>query len=260
MAFRSANLNRLVKFNSSTSSDFIDSIEKYSDDRIAAQNNEPSHRTFAPSSFRCPRVSFFRLRGTQPDKIKSPDKTLDFVARLGTAIHEYIQTDLEDLFGDKWIDVETHLNEIDPPYQYELKKKEHETMIATQNPPVTFACDGIIELNGERYLLEIKSSEHTSFDELMNPKPIHIDQVKFYGTFLQLKKALVLYVDRQYGSYKCYEVDITQADNNYIWNKINYVTEMVDCNLIPEGLPAGDPNCNPNMCKYYYKCTKDWGK
>ena len=55
MAFREANLGRLVKFNSAASSDFIDAYEQHWENKIAAKNAEPKHKTFAPSSFRCPR-------------------------------------------------------------------------------------------------------------------------------------------------------------------------------------------------------------
>lgn len=257
MAFRGANLSRLVKFNSATSSDFINSYEKFWEDKIASQNSEPKHKTFAPSSFRCPRVSWFRLRGVQPDNIPTPDKTLDFTAIVGTALHENIQSNLEEMLGASWIDVSQHLKELNPTWQYEVTKKGHETLIEIFDPPVRFACDGIIELNGKTYLLEIKSSEFGSFDELMEPKSRHMDQVKFYCTMLGLDKALILYIDRQYGGLKCYEISITENDRTYIWDKINYVLECVDIMIAPEKLPQGDINCSPNMCPYWKRC-KEW--
>lgn len=258
MAFRGANLSRLVKFNSATSSDFIDSYEKFWEDKIASQNNQPKHKTFAPSSFRCPRVSWFRLRGVQPDAMKNPDMTLDFTAIVGTAVHENIQENLESMLGHDWIDVGYHLQEIAPNWEYQIEKRGHETLIEISNPPVRFACDGIIRLNGKKYLLEIKTSEYASFDELTNPKERHMDQVKFYCTMLQLDGALVLYVDRQYGGLKCYEMTVTDSDKKYIWDKINYIMECVDTMIAPERLPKDDINCNPNMCPYYKRC-KEWG-
>lgn len=258
MAFRGANLSRLVKFNSATSSDFINSYEKFWEDKIASQNNQPKHKTFAPSSFRCPRVSWFRLRGVQPDEIKNPDMTLDFTAIVGTAVHENIQENLEVMLGHHWIDVGEHLEELSPHWKYEIEKKGHETLIEIECPPVRFACDGIIRLDGKKYLLEIKTSEYSSFDELTNPKERHMDQVKFYCTMLGLDGALVLYVDRQYGGLKCYEVSVTSSDRNYIWDKINYILECVDTMIAPERLPKDDVNCNPNMCPYYKRC-KEWG-
>lgn len=258
MAFRVANLGRLVKFNSAASSDFIDAYEQFWENKIAAQNAEPKHKTFAPSSFRCPRVSWFRLRGVQPDSIPVPDKTLDFSAQVGTACHSAIQSNLAELLGADWIDVGEYLKELNPDYKYKIEKSGFETRIEIDSPPVRFACDGIIRWKGELYLLEIKTSEYTSFDQLTDPKSIHLDQIKFYATMLGLKKVLVLYQDRLYGGLKCYEVTIGPDDIKYVKDKITYIMDMVDANLAPERLPNGDSWCSPNMCPYYKKC-KEWG-
>lgn len=259
MTFRGANLSRLARFNSSASSDFVDSFEKFWQDEIAARNVEPKHQTFAPSSFRCPRIQWFRLRGVQPDKIKSPDTTLDFTAVLGTAIHEFVQNKVSRMPDVRWIDVTDHLKEVNPDYKYEVTKKGYETQIEIFDPPVRFACDGIIEVTGQRYLLEIKSSEFSSFDDLTNAKPQHVDQTKIYGTLLHLNKVLFLYVDRQYGGLKCYEQDITLADKDKVNNTIKYVQDCVNSYIAPEGLPLGDNWCTRSMCPYFDKC-QEWGR
>lgn len=258
MAFRSSNIARLVKFNSATSSKFIDQYENFVDGKIAARNAEPKHRTFAPSSFRCPRISWFRLRGVQPDKIPSPDRTLQFTADIGTACHNIIQENLIEMLGEDWIDVDTYLKEINFPYKYTVTKHGFETQIEIDEPPVRFACDGIIRINGEYYLLEIKTSDYASFDELMEPKEQHEDQVKFYGTILQLKKVLVLYQDRQYGGLKCYEKEITERDRQFVMDRIAYVQEMVRANIAPDRLPRDDSWCTPSHCPYHAKC-REWG-
>lgn len=258
MAFREANLGRLVKFNSAASSDFIDAYEQHWENKIAAKNAEPKHKTFAPSSFRCPRVSWFRLRGVQPDSIPTPDKTLDFSAQVGTACHENIQRNLAEMLKADWIDVAEYLENLKPNYKYKVEKSGFETRIEIDSPPVRFACDGIIRWRGELYLLEIKTSEYSSFDQLTDPKSIHLDQIKFYASLLGLKKALVLYQDRTYGVLKCYEVTISQSDVEYVKNKIQYIIDMVDANLAPERLDRTDSWCSPNMCPYYKKC-KEWG-
>lgn len=258
MAFRPANFAHLAKFNSAASSDFIDFYEGILDNKIAARNSEPKHKTFAPSSFRCPRISWFRLRGVQPDVVSKPDRTMEFSAQIGTACHVEIQKNLQQALGDDWIDVETYLNDHPVQYEYELKKAGLETQITVYNPPVRFACDGIIRWKGEIYLLEIKTSEFTSFDELTDPKDKHVDQIKCYATLLGINHVLVLYQDRQYGGLKCYEMTITLSDNKFVLDRFKYVMDMVEANLAPEGLPKGDAWCTSSMCPYYAKC-KEWG-
>lgn len=258
MAFKPANLARLAKFNSAASSNFIDMYENFVDQQIAAQNAEPKHRTFAPSSMRCPRISWFRLRGVQPDEIPKPDRVLQFTADIGSACHEIIQSNLSKALGPNWIKVEDYLKLINFPYKYTLTENGFETQIEIDSPPIRFACDGIIFWEGKYYLLEIKTSEYASFDELTDPKEQHKDQIKVYCTIFGLAGALVLYQDRQYGGLKCYEFQVTEADRKAVLDGMNHVMEMAECNLAPERLPKGDPWCTAGHCPYYRKC-KEWG-
>ena len=258
MAFKSANLSRLVKFNSAASCKLIDTYEAFVDSKIAARNAEPKHQTFAPSSFRCPRISWFRLRGVQPDVVKTPDRTLEFTAQLGTACHNVIQENFSELLGDDWLDVKDYLDSIDFPYEYSVNKNGFEYQIEILDPPVRFAVDGIVRIDGEVYLLEIKTSEYSSFDELMNPKDQHIDQIKFYCTLLGLSKCLVLYQDRLYGGLKCYEVLVTDIEKDEVRAKIKHIQEMVEANIAPDRLPREDSWCTSSHCPYYAKC-RQWG-
>lgn len=259
MAFRSANFARLVKFNSAASSDFLCMYKDFVEQKIAAKNAEPKHQTFAPSSFRCPRISWFRLRGVQPDKASEVDWTLNFTAQVGTSCHEVIQSNLEEALGDNWISVADFLKEHPIPYKCELVQKGHETLISIESPPVRFACDGIVFWQGKYYLLEIKTSEYASFDELTDMKPQHIDQINCYGTLLGISDVLMLYQDRQYGDLKCYEHHINASAKDSVLKTFDYVTSMVEANLAPEGLPAGDSWCSRSRCIYYDRC-QEWGR
>lgn len=261
MAFRSVNFAHLAKFNSAASSDFIDFYQSCIESKIREENSKPSSKTIAPSSFRCDRRTWFRLRGTEPDRPKKVDPTLRFTADIGTACHRIIQSTLKEALGDDWIEVEDYLKEHPIPYEYELTKSEDglETLIYIKKPAIRFACDGIIRWKGKYYLLEIKTSEFNSFDDLTDVKDQHVDQIKCYGTLLNLHNVLTLYQDRQYGNLKCYEKTISDNDMNYVLNKMNHVQELVDANIAPEPLPKGDSWCTPSHCPYYTKCGQ-WGR
>lgn len=258
MAFRSIGSTHLTRFNSAASCDFLDMYESFVDSKIREELQTPSSRTFAPSSFRCDRRSWFRLRGVEPDRQKSVDRVLNFTAELGTACHAVIQTNLKQALKDDWISVKDYLLENPPESRYILTESEDglETKIEFLDLPVRFACDGIIRWKGELYLLEIKTSEFSSFQDLTDPKSIHIDQILCYGTLLGLSNVLVLYQDRQYGSLKCYELKISEGDKDTIRKRFKHVLDMVEANIAPDRLPTGDSWCN--NCPYPQKC-KEWG-
>ena len=257
MGFKSVQDIHLASFNSSISSQFLDDFTTMLDNTILEKEQTMPSRTFAPSSIRCKRISWFRLRGVEPEKEVVVDRGLQFRADMGTACHHIIQSTLINSLGEDWIDVRDYLAKLNPPYKYTCEQLGFETRIEIEDPPIKFAPDGIIRYKDKLRLFEIKSSEHSSFVELKEPKPVHVDQIKCYGTLLDLPDALVLYQDRQYGDLKCYEFNITDSDMKSTWNMFDEVRRYVDMNIAPPKLPKGDPWCSPAHCRYFNKC-KEW--
>lgn len=257
MSFRTADFQHLIKFNSATSCHFIDDYESHVKAKIQAENLEPKSQTFAPSSVRCKRISWFRLRGVQPDFNKNPDLGLNFTADIGTACHQIIQQNLIELYGDNWITVPDYLKHLAPKYRYNVESSGYETQVEILDPPIRFACDGILFIDNKYYLLEIKTADYTSFDQLTGPKPQHIDQIKCYATILGIPNVLVLYVDRQYGTMKCFEITVSPGEMTEVWSMFEDVQSAVSSMIAPPKLPKNDSWCTPSHCLYYKKC-QEW--
>lgn len=254
MAFQPMNMQSLVRFNSALSSNLLDIFENTLDSCILNDSKRKPSKTFAPSSMRCERISWFRLRGVDPDGEVIPDKGLDFTAKMGVACHEYIQSILSQT--SYWVNVSEYIKTIYSDTDYQITKSLYETQIALNSPPIKFACDGILNLQGALVLLEIKSCSHSSFVDLVNPKHEHIYQAKGYCTLLKLPKILFLYIDRQYGDIKVYEVSVSDMDKQSISDMFNRVQNCVETNIAPAPLPRGDRWCNASMCNYYKKCSE----
>lgn len=256
MPFQSIENFRGARFNSSTSSEFLDYYENAVDNFIRAKESEKPSQTFAPSSIRCKRVSWFRLRGVETEAETRVDRGLQFTADIGTACHHIIQSTLINSLKDDWLNVKDYLATLNPPYKYACEQLGFETRIEISDPPIQFASDGIIRFKGELFLLEIKSCDHASFEKISDVKPNHLDQVKCYCTLLHLHRALVMYIDRQYGDIKCYEVVVTDSDMQDIWKMFKDVQECVKMNIAPPK-PKDTRYCTPSYCRYYERC-KQW--
>lgn len=258
MAFRSANLQRFTRFNSSVSCDLIDKYDTFLDIQAKAESDKPSARAFAPSSIRCKRKSWFRLRGTEPDILPKYDTALNFKAKLGTACHRILQSDLQSMLGKDWVSVSDYLESYPIHVDYTLTDAPDslETYVTIHNPPVRFACDGIVKINNQHYLLEIKTCDYDAYLDLTEPKSVHIDQVKAYCTLLGLTNVLFLYVDRQYGQIKCFEYIVSDIDKRDIMNMFQVVQDMATAGIAPDRLDWSDYECT--NCKYKLKC-KQWG-
>ena len=256
MAFVSINNIRMSKFNSSASMEFLDRYEEYTSKRIAEERYGERHRTFAPSSFRCKRKNWFRLRGTEPDKNSNIDFRLDYLARMGTSIHAIVQQDIINMPGVEWVNIREYMESNFDPSEYILTEGEIETKIEFTKIPLRLAVDGIIKIDGVYYLLEIKSCELSTFNDLTKWKDEHYDQAVCYATVLKLNHILFLYVDRSYGDMKCYQADMNNSIRDNVMNTFDEVIKCAKSNIPPSRLPKGDKWCG--MCEYRNKCY-EWG-
>ncbi len=264
MAFRTITETYGEKFNSDISREFLTQYEDYIDAEMQLEQEHTKSRAFAPSSSECMRLQWFRLRGTLPDKLDKPDKTTNFMARLGTACHSMVQKDLMQMFKKKnslngrWVEVKEYLQKYEPlkGYEYNLIQSGYETRINIKYPPIHFACDGIIEFNEIPYLLEIKTSESKSFRTLAQVKDEHRTQISWYMTLLNLRNAVVLYLDRTFGKMKCYEISITDKQMEKVKSTIEIVIDYVNKNIAPPKVQPGSPICG--YCIYKNSC-RQWG-
>lgn len=256
MAFQSISTLHGSEFNSQVSMNFKYQYEDHLDKCITEDNLEMKSRTFAPSQFRCNRLSWFRLRGVAPDNGITPDRTLDFTAMIGTACHQYMQSHIKSMLGDDWVSVEDYLSEHPIQHNYTLTTSGYETLVEFHDIPIRFACDGIVRYNGKYYLLEIKTSDYQKFSELTTYKEEHHDQIQCYSALLSLPDVLVVYQDRLYGDIKCYELHFKPEELDEVFQRFDYVLKQVDANIAPDRLPAGDKWCT--MCSWRKTC-KQWG-
>ena len=78
-----------------------------------------SHKSklvLAPSSIRCMRKSWFRLRGRSiPTPPCTVDSTLKFFAQMGDACHNIVQNRLKNIYKDRWLNVEEYVRKL---YQF----------------------------------------------------------------------------------------------------------------------------------------------
>lgn len=263
MAYSTVDWSHVVKFNSINSSNLLEDYEVFMNNHLKEMRSVhiPS-KTIAASSFRCNRISWFRLRGAIPDNLKTPDVALNFTADMGTAMHERLQSQLQMMLQSDWLDVGEYIrsrSDITSKYDISTAYTRYETKIRITDPPISFSCDGIIKYGDNTYLLEIKSADFASWSNLTEPKSEHVDQVKFYATFLGLEHVFMIYQDRAYGDLKCYELRISDIDTSEVLDRIAYVQDCVSKSIAPEALPSGDKWCSENYCNYYHKC-KEYGR
>lgn len=256
MAFKKANVKSAVPFNSAYSSKLLGIYTDQAIKDIQSESAGAKSRTFSPSGFRCLRKQWFQLRGVDTDFIDNPDIGLDFRADIGTARHISIQRRLKRALGEDWISVQDYLKDNPIPYEYGITDRDGiESYVHIQDPPIRFAVDGIIRIDGKVFLLEIKTTEYSAFTMLTQQKPNHEDQIKLYSYILGIRDVIFLYEDRQNGGMKAYQYRVSDGDICKVRANIAYVMNAVEHNLAPDRLPSSDYMCQ--NCEYSKKC-KQW--
>ena len=256
MAFVSYSQRRMSRFNSTLSLDFLEKYEDFRDAKLAEERSRVPSKCFAPSSFRCKRKSWFRLRGTEPDPSFQIDSQLEFTAKLGEFIHKHVQANLQELYGEQWANVEDYLSTMYDPDCFEVEHSEYETKVFLSEVPIKFSVDGLLNIDGEYVVIEIKSVERSTFEGLTEQRKQDEDQAICYCTFLNVSKVLFIYVDRQFGNMKCYEFNVKDYQIQAVKDNIASIKKDVELNIPSERLPKGDKWCG--MCVYKQRCNQ-WG-
>lgn len=219
-------------------------VQKIIDKHVVdKRHNEPQER----SSFRasgitdCPRALIFNMMNLPEDKYPRAKTDSAKGYKLmdhGSAIHTLIQ--------NYFIEIGI----LDPN---DLERKK-----SLWDPETLFSghCDGIITLEGERILLEIKTINDRGFESISQPKEAHFYQGQAYVHFLnklygeKLDKILFLYVNRNSDDLAMKEFWI-KADTNIsgiIVNKLKILKQFLDKKEIypiPEGFTPDKKTFNP---------------
>lgn len=167
--------------------------------------------TFSPSSFfECKRKLFYKHFG---EAHSNPiDKHSQLKMELGNTTHLMIQ----DILKKQGIYKSGE----------ELKNTTYEGL------EFNYKIDGLLEINNNKYLLEIKTIYGAGFNSIQKqPKEEHIFQIIAYMKFEGLNKAVLLYIGRDNGHMIEYKIKI-ENETLYIgqnqFNKYNYLEKFDD--------------------------------
>lgn len=163
-----------------------------------------SNPALSPSGLGCQRGAAFKLSGAI---IAASEETYEsgLAAAMGTFIHERIQKFLSR--SKIWVDIEEYINLNKELGLSVAKEQKHEGEISLTfsgirngkqvTPPFTFQCDGIVFIDGEYYIVEIKSEGQRAWESRTEPNPKHSAQAVSYSFLYGIDKILWIYASRE---------------------------------------------------------------
>lgn len=201
--------------------------EKIDEFYLSKQRDRDKEHFYITDAGKCARAIYFQFK-------KVPKKAMD--ARVLRVFDH----------GDY-----THLRIISTLFSLGLVKA---TEIDIPNKEIVHGrADAIVTIDGEPYVIEIKSMNSMSFGKLESPDPDHYKQIQLYLHYFNLKKGIVIYENKNTQEIKEFSVDYDPETVKEVLEKFHILKAQIQSNIIPS---KEDMGWKCSYCPYAEECTK----
>ena len=257
-----SNVGRLIDIGSSDNNKvekmFLDDLKR-SIEMTDKKNSRLPSKTFKPSSMQCKRNSYYQIIGEAMDDNES-SFTMIGICNSGSDIHERIQGAVSKMFTNNinchWLDIGRYVRENGLSDVVVRQQIGFETKLYNQRYNISFMCDGLIEYNGVKYILEIKTETSRKWFSRSGVDKKHYNQAIAYSCSLDLEDVIFLYVSRDTLDIKSYMFHVTDDMRKGLIDYVVDVEGYVDRHIAPPK-DADIPRSVCNYCVYKTACRRD---
>ncbi len=115
-------------------------------------------------------------------------------------------------------------------------------------------ADAILCVNNENYVLDIKSINSTIFKNMQNPKEENVFQLQLYMHFFNIKKGILLYIDKDQQDLREFFIDYDEQLTKSLLDKFHSLKQQVETNVIPVRLADYPRHWQCNYCQFKDIC------
>jgi len=116
-------------------------------------------------------------------------------------------------------------------------------------------ADAVISDGKDLYVLDIKSMNSMIFRNLNQPKEEHINQIQLYLHYLDPKKGILLYVNKDNQELKEFEVVYDSKRTHSLLKALSELKTKIDSNIIPPRIPEWPENWQCQYCQFKEICS-----
>lgn len=208
-------------------------------------------KCISPSGLDCQVFNAWKLVGAPTTPQRESFASSSF-ADAGTDRHARIQQFLSQT--EYWKDIKEYIAESHLESELDVLATEgYETLLYSKKYNARFRLDGLLSIEGDPYVLEIKTERQSANTFRKGPEPKHVKQGLFYALALHTKAILWLYEGRDFLEQKCFVQPVSQQDLTDI---SNYVSDISKYKNSPQMLERNTKACNlciyKNYCKMYF--------
>jgi len=192
------------------------------------QKNREQTRFYITDAGKCPRAVFFKFKNAPKEPIEA---RLMRIFEHGESIHRNIFNIL-----------------------YRLKIGCTTEIPIPSQEIVSGRADAILCVNNENYVLDIKSINSMLFRKLTEPKEENVYQIQLYMHFFGIKKAILLYVDKDQQNLKEFFVDYDEKLCKDLMDKFYVLKGQIEEDIVPARLADYPKNWQCIYCQYKDVC------
>lgn len=192
------------------------------------QKNKDQTRFYITDAGKCPRAVFFKFKNAPREPI---DARLMRIFEHGENIHRSIFNIL-----------------------YRLRLGVTTEVSIPSQEIISGRADAILCMNGENYVLDIKSINSMLFRKLLEPKIENVYQLQLYMHYFDIKKGMLLYVDKDQQEMKEFVLDYDEALCKSLLDEFYSLKDQIEANTIPARLKDYPKNWQCNYCQFKDIC------
>jgi CRISPR-associated protein Cas4 len=115
-------------------------------------------------------------------------------------------------------------------------------------------ADALLSLDNQLYVLDIKSINNKGFKSLKKAKEEHVLQLQLYLHFFNIKKGMLLYIDKDQQEIKEFTVSYNKKKVKELLDNFKKLREKIDKNSIPKRIDSNLKNPQCFYCSYKEVC------
>jgi len=192
------------------------------------QRDKEQTRFYITDAGKCSRQIFFKFK-------KAPKEPMD-ARMLRVYEHgEYLHRNIFNILYRLKIGITTEVN---------IPNKEI----------ISGRADAIICINNENYVLDIKSINSMVFRNLAEPKVENIYQLQLYLHYFNIKKGILLYIDKDQQDIKEFVVDYDKDLAQSLLASFTDLKSKIESNIIPSRLAGYPVDWQCRYCQFKEIC------
>lgn len=115
-------------------------------------------------------------------------------------------------------------------------------------------ADAILCIGNENYVLDIKSINSMIFKRMQEPKEENVLQIQLYLHYFNIKKGILLYIDKDQQEMKEFFIDYDEALCKSLLDKFYALKDQVEKNILPARLADYPRNWQCSYCQFKDVC------